>query len=294
MLTELDLKNCILIKLNNYNNTNYYNNNNIKIILENNNLFIHIAENSDLKKPIYLVNQKNFQYDITIIVGKSSKVNIIDHKKQQNNTTQIICEPKVILDYYLIQHQDQSNLQVKQYADSLCDFKLLSTNSNNQLNTMVELIEPNSQVKLNILQKTSSNYQSSINLLIKHLTTDSYSNTLSRIIADQQAECNFIGKIIVTPNGKNTNANLQTKGLILHKQASITNSPELIIDNNEVKCSHGASVGKLAPEALFYMQTRGLSIQEATLMLITAFQQPILNTIKFPEILEYLSIRALA
>ncbi|MGI9214356.1 MAG: SufD family Fe-S cluster assembly protein [Gammaproteobacteria bacterium] len=283
MLAELDLKNCILIKLNNYNN-------NIKIILENNNLFIHIAENSDLNKPIYLVNQKNFKYNITIIIGKSSKVNIIDHKQQQNNTTQIICEPKVILDYYLIQHQDKSDLQIQQYANSLCDFKLLSTNSNNQLNAIIELIGSNSQVKLNILQKISSNYQNSINLLIKHLTTDSYSNTLSRIIADQQAQCNFTGKIIVTPNGKNTNANLQTKGLILNRQASITNSPELIIDNNEVICSHGTSIGNLNPDALFYMQTRGLSIQEATLMLIAAFQQPILNTIKFPEILEYLNI----
>jgi len=239
------------------------------------------------------VNHKKIKYDIKIIIGTSSQLNIIEHKKQQNNTTQIICEANVILDYYLIQHQDKSDLQIKQYANSLCDLKLLSTNSNNQLNTTVELIEPNSKIKLSILQNISSNYQSSINLLIKHLTTDSYSNTLSRIIADQQAQCNFICKIIVTQNGKNTDANLQTKGLILNRQASITNSPELIIDNNEVKCSHGASIGNLDSDALFYMQTRGISSPDATLMLITAFQQPILNTIKFPEILEYLALTCL-
>ena len=291
MLAKLDLKNCILINLNNYNTIDNYNN--IKTILENNNLFIYIKENSVFNKPIYLVNHKKIKYDIKIIIGTSSQLNIIEHKKQQNNTTQIICEANVILDYYLIQHQDKSDLQIKQYANSLCDLKLLSTNSNNQLNTTVELIEPNSKIKLSILQNISSNYQSSINLLIKHLTTDSYSNTLSRIIADQQAQCNFICKIIVTQNGKNTDANLQTKGLILNRQASITNSPELIIDNNEVKCSHGASIGNLDSDALFYMQTRGISSPDATLMLITAFQQPILNTIKFPEILEYLALTCL-
>lgn len=291
MLKELDLKNCILINLNNYNNIGNYNN--IKIVLENNNLYIYIKENSVFNKPIYLVNQEKIKYDIKIILSKSSKLNIIDHKKQQNNTTQIICEPNVILDYYLIQHRDKSDLQIKQYANSLCDFKLLSTNSNNQLNATVELIEPHSKIKLNILQNTSSNHLNSINLLIKHLTTNSYSNTLSRIIADKEAQCNFIGKIIVTQNGKNTNANLQTKGLILNRKASITNSPELIIDNNEVICSHGASIGNLDSDALFYLQTRGLSIPDATLMLITAFQQPVLNTIKFPEILEYLALTCL-
>lgn len=283
----IKIKNCILINLNYYNLINIHN---IKINLENDNLYVHIPDNLNLTQPIYLVNEEEFYYNITILIGTNSKLSIIEHKQQQHNTTSIICKANIVLDYYLIQENDRSTLNIKQCTNSICNITLLSSNTNNNINAEVELLESNTQAKLNILQKTSFTYENHINLVIKHLNNQCYSNTLSRIIADDQAKCSFIGKIIVSSNGKNTNANLQSKGLILNKKASINNSPELIIDHNEVICSHGASIGNLDQEALFYLQTRGLSLENAKLMLINAFLQPISKSIQFKGILEILEI----
>ena len=255
----------------------------------NNNLHINIANNTIFSKPIYLINNISCNFNIIINVGDNSQLTIIDHKQNQNSITKIICERYSVLDYYLVQNMDNSKLYIQQNINSKFMAKILANNSNdNKLQLELNLLEANTFAELNVLQNTKHTYIHSVDLLINHLTTGSSSYTLTRTTAADQSSANLNGKIVVHKSAKKTQANLQNKSLILSKQASVISCPELLIDNNDVICTHGSSVGNLDANALFYMQTRGISLKDASQMLLQAFLQPIIQKIKYPEIVNYL------
>lgn len=288
MIHGFNLENCIFIDINNFNNQMNF----INLNYNNNNLNIHIQDNITIEKPIYLFNnQSNCDLNIIINSGNNSKFTIIDHKQNQNNITKVICNNHSMVDYYLIQCNDNSRIQVEQNFNSNFTTKLLANNyTNNILQLEINLLEPNANTELNILQNTKQTSNHCIDLLINHLTVGSSSCTLARSTANDQSNAELNGKIIVHKSATKTHADLQSKSLILSKQASITSCPELLIDNNNVICTHGSSIGNLDTNALFYMQARGISLEDATQILLQAFLQPILKKIKYQEIIDYLEL----
>jgi Fe-S cluster assembly protein SufD len=293
LINGFDQNNCFIINLDHFIKTQ---NLPIKheifsINISNNSFLINILDNVTIEKPIYLINDLNLHDNLTIIInsGQNNKFTLIDHKNNQNTTTNFVCENNTIVDYYLIQNMDNSKLQVQQNSNSLLNAKLLANHtSNNKLLLEINLLEPNAKTELNILQNTKQNSCNIIDLFINHLTTNSSSCTIARATALDQSSIELNGKIIVHKSATKTQADLQSKNLILSKQGSITSCPELLINNNDVVCTHGSSIGNLDPSALFYMQTRGISLQDATQMLLEAFLQPIIQKIKYQQIIDYL------
>jgi Fe-S cluster assembly protein SufD len=96
------------------------------------------------------------------------------------------------------------------------------------------------------------------------------------ILADH-ARAIFNGKIIVRPDAQKTDAKQTNKALLLSPDAQINTKPQLEIFANDVKCTHGAAIGQMDDEALFYLRARGLSEQEARHMLIRAFVSDVLD-----------------
>jgi len=96
------------------------------------------------------------------------------------------------------------------------------------------------------------------------------------ILADA-ARAVFNGKIIVRPDAQKTDARQTNKALLLSEEALINTKPQLEIFANDVKCTHGAAVGQLDDEAIFYLRSRGLSDAEARHFLIRAFAGDVLN-----------------
>ena len=90
----------------------------------------------------------------------------------------------------------------------------------------------------------------------------------------------FNGKIIVRPDAQKTDAKQTNKALLLSDDATINTKPQLEIFANDVKCTHGAAIGQLDDDAVFYLRSRGLSFDEARAMLIHAFAGDILNRVK--------------
>ena len=86
-----------------------------------------------------------------------------------------------------------------------------------------------------------------------------------------------------------TDANQQNHNLLLSKEAEIDTKPELEIYADEVKCSHGATVGQLDETALFYLRTRGLDLDEATQLITRAFASKILSLLTVDAAREYVS-----
>jgi Fe-S cluster assembly protein SufD len=107
------------------------------------------------------------------------------------------------------------------------------------------------------------------------------------ILADQSRGV-FNGKIIVRPDAQKTDAKQTNKALLLSDEANINTKPELEIFANDVKCTHGAAIGQLDDDAMFYLRSRGLSVADSRAMLIRAFAGDILNRVKVAPVREYL------
>jgi Fe-S cluster assembly protein SufD len=107
------------------------------------------------------------------------------------------------------------------------------------------------------------------------------------ILADQSRGV-FNGKIIVRPDAQKTDAKQTNKALLLSDEANIHTKPELEIFANDVKCTHGAAIGQLDDDAMFYLRSRGLSVADSRAMLIRAFAGDILNRVKVAPVREYL------
>ena len=115
--------------------------------------------------------------------------------------------------------------------------------------------------------------------VVDHAEPDGYSNEHYKGVIDEDAHGVFQGKIIVRAGAQKTDAHQLNKNLLLSESAQVDTKPELEINADDVKCSHGAATGKLDEDALFYMRTRGIEAPEAQRMLVEAFVGEIIDTV---------------
>jgi Fe-S cluster assembly protein SufD len=98
----------------------------------------------------------------------------------------------------------------------------------------------------------------------------------------------FNGKIVVRPDAQKTDAKQTNKALLLSEDAQINTKPQLEILADDVKCTHGATVGQLDSDAMFYLQARGIARADARALLIRAFAGDIVNRVRFDALRERL------
>ena len=112
-----------------------------------------------------------------------------------------------------------------------------------------------------------------------HAEPHATSHQLHKCIVDGQARAIFNGQIRVAPRAQGTDARQQSRNLLLSEAARVDTKPQLEIYADDVKCSHGATVGQLDPEELFYLQSRGLNADDARNLLTYGFAADVLNRI---------------
>ena len=120
--------------------------------------------------------------------------------------------------------------------------------------------------------------------LIEHRESNCSSNELYKGILSDKARGVFSGAILVQPGAQKTNAFQNNNNLLLSEEAEVDSRPQLKIFADDVRCTHGATIGQLDKEALFYLRQRGIGEEEANVMLRYAFAADILNEIK-PELI---------
>jgi Fe-S cluster assembly protein SufD len=108
-------------------------------------------------------------------------------------------------------------------------------------------------------------------IVVEHIGTDTVSRQTYHGIAAGSSELTFNGRIHIHPGAQRSDARLTNKNLLIDRKARINTKPELEIHANDVKCSHGATVGQLDPVQLFYLRSRGLDESAARAMLLRAF-----------------------
>ncbi|MCX7930812.1 MAG: Fe-S cluster assembly protein SufD [Chlorobi bacterium] len=119
---------------------------------------------------------------------------------------------------------------------------------------------------------------------VDHRVPHSTSDELYKAILDERSTGVFNGKIYVRPKAQKTSAYQANRNIVLSPRATINTKPQLEIFADDVRCTHGCTVGKLDGEALFYLQARGLSKKQAEALLLTAFAGEIIGKIPYESI----------
>jgi Fe-S cluster assembly protein SufD len=119
---------------------------------------------------------------------------------------------------------------------------------------------------------------------IDHAAADGSSRQEHRCIVDGGAHAVFNGRILVREGAQRTNSAQQSRNLLLSDKARVDAKPQLEIFADDVKCAHGATVGQLEAEEVFYLRSRGLSESAARAMLTYAFAAGLVNRIALPSV----------
>lgn len=118
---------------------------------------------------------------------------------------------------------------------------------------------------------------------VYHHHTHCTDRELFKYILDEQAEGRFEGLVRVLPGAAGADSQQLSRNICLSRQARMYAQPQLIIDHDDVRCSHGATVGQLDEQALFYMQQRGIPRHEARLLLLASFLSEVIDKVTVPS-----------
>ena len=267
-------------------------------------IFIFIPANTILEEPIHLLNISDSGHADSIsnprnliIVEKGSQVKFIETHNHlgdasyfTNIVSEILISEKAVVDNIVIQDESDKayhivNKEVHQQQNSIftsIHIDLGGTIVRNNLNIRLKGEYCESHLFGFYLGRGTQHIDS--HTVIDHIVPNCNSNELFKGILDDKARGVFNGKVYVRRDAQKTNAFQENKTLILTDDATMNAKPQLEIFADDVKCSHGATVGQLNEEALFYLRSRGIDKEKANAILQYAFASDIFNQIKIESV----------
>ncbi len=274
--------------------------------------YIHVPKNIELDKPIEVIHINSggesslmLQPRNLIILEEGSKAQIIeshyslkdkntvssksnnDHIDPLTNTlTEIFVEKNANLDYYKIQNDLNTtsiidNTYIDQKKDSVASCHTFSFGGNivrNNLNFYQNGKNINSILKgITIL---GANQHIDHHTLVHHASPNCESFQEYKGIYNDKSTGVFNGKVVVDKIAQKINAFQQNNNLLMGDHSSVNTKPQLEIFADDVKCSHGCTIGQLDKTALYYLKTRGIPKKEAKGLLTYAFANNVLENVK--------------
>lgn len=232
-----------------------------------------------------------------IIVGENSHVQIIerhqclnDNAVLTNSVTEIFAQKRAIVDYYKIQNDAAEanlidNTYVSQKQESHVSVQTFSFGGNLTRNNLnFYHFGERLTSTLNGITIIGEKQHVDHYTLVHHAQPNCESFQDYKGIFNDRATGVFNGKVFVEKEAQKTNAFQQSNNILLSDKATINAKPQLEIFADDVKCSHGCTVGQLDETALFYMQQRGIPKKEAKALLMYAFSNAVIENIKIPEL----------
>ena len=143
------------------------------------------------------------------------------------------------------------------------------------IDVAIDLVGEGAEVTLKGLYLSGGDERVNFRILMHHRAGGCVSHQLFNGIAGGSSRVTFDGRIIVAPDAQQTEAYQENHNIVLSDNARVETTPQLEIYANDVKCSHGATVGRLDEEALFYMRTRGVPEAEARVLQMLSFLSPV-------------------
>lgn len=143
----------------------------------------------------------------------------------------------------------------------------------------IDLTGAHSEVRLSGIYLCSGHDEVTFDITMHHRTGDCRSQQTFNGLATGKAKCGFFGKIVIAPEAQRTEAFQENHNILLSDSARVNTKPRLEIYADDVKCSHGATVGKLNEDEQFYMRSRGIPEDEAKVLQMISFVAPVLENI---------------
>ena len=143
------------------------------------------------------------------------------------------------------------------------------------IDVAIDLVGEGAEVSLKGLYLCGGDERVNFRILMHHRAPGCVSRQLFNGIAGGSSRVTFEGRIIVAPDAQKTEAYQENHNIVLSDQAHAETMPQLEIYADDVKCSHGATVGRLDEEALFYMRTRGVPERDAKVLQMLSFLSPV-------------------
>jgi len=266
--------------------------------------YIHIPKNTEVEKPIQIINFTTGSETSTmvqprnlIVVGENAHVQIIErhqsltsNKVLTNAVTEIFAAKSANVDCYKIQNDDLNaslvdNTYIDQKSNSVVSVHTFSFGGNitrNNLNFYQNGEHIDSILKgITIIEgKQHVDHHT----LVHHIEPNCESHQDYKGIYDERSTGVFNGKVVVNKEAQKTNAYQQNNNILVSDKATINAKPQLEIFADDVKCSHGCTIGQLDDDALFYMQQRGIPQKEGKGLLMFAFANTVLESVRIPEV----------
>ena len=266
--------------------------------------YVNIPKSTVVRKPIeimyfstgseaaLLVQPRNL-----IIVGENSHVQIIERHQSlnenpvlTNSVTEIFAQKRAIVDYYKIQNDNLEanlidNTYVSQKQESHVSVQTFSFGGNLTRNNLnFYHFGERLTSTLNGITIIGDKQHVDHYTLVHHATPNCESFQDYKGIFSDRSIGVFNGKVYVEKEAQKTNAFQKSNNILLGDKSTINAKPQLEIFADDVKCSHGCTVGQLDETALFYMQQRGIPKKEAKALLMYAFSNAVIENIKIPEL----------
>ncbi len=266
--------------------------------------YIHIPKNKLVQKPIQIIHFSTgregallLQPRNLVVVDENSHVQIIERHQSltdnpilTNSVTEIFANKRAIVDYYKIQNDTSSaslidNTFINQKQESIAKVHTFSfggklTRNNLNFYQNGERLDSTMKGITIIGDKQHVDH----NTLVHHIEPNCESHQDYKGIYNDSATGVFNGKVVVEKEAQKTNAFQANNNILISDKASINTKPQLEIFADDVKCSHGCTIGQLDESAMFYLRSRGIPEKEARALLMFAFSNNVLDSVKIPEI----------
>lgn len=276
---------------------------NLNLAISTDGFSLKIEDNQIIDKPIYILNISTGENLISthniIVAGKNSNVKIIEENITKadstfyNNLTEIFVSENANYTHYKIQNDDNVScvdntfiIQDKFSNSTINTISLKGKFIRNNPNIILDGQEATGNLNgLTFIDKDSliDNHT-----FIYHKSPNCNSNEIYKGIFKDGSKGIFNGKVLVHKDAQKTNGYQSNNNILLSDKATINTKPQLEIFADDVKCSHGCTIGQLDKESLFYLRARGIPKKEATNLLISAFLFEITEKIDLPQVKDFL------
>ncbi len=239
---------------------------------------IHIDIDENIKSKIILHHigfndEKYYKNNVlTVNADKNSNISFINLFEESNQSFSM---NNIILN-------QKSHSEIKQSSFYLSS-GFIRTDISNNLN------EPESYSSINGLFLGDDNQFIDNNIVINHKSKNTYSKVLYKGILDGKSSAVFNGLVNVPSKSKQIDSDQKNHNIILSKTAKINSNPKLKISCDDVKCAHGSTIGNLDKDALFYLRSRGISLNKSKKILLNSFMDELISELPINEVKNYIN-----
>ena len=260
-------------------------------------IFIDVDVNVSIEKPIHIIHLADsengcFQYRHLFSLKENARVSIVeeyigstDTLYLTNSVSEVFLEDKATLDHYKIQRESTKayhfqTIESKLGYNSVFSNHSISVGSKLGRNDIRSRIQgEDSEAICNGLYLLKDDQFYDTHLFMDHAVPKCQSHQLHKGILADKSKAVFCGRILVQQDAQETDAIQSNGNLLLSRNAKVNTMPQLEIYADDVKCTHGATIGELDEEALFYLQSRGIDPNNANSIMIYAFANEVLDEV---------------